>query len=390
MSVISISRDTQNNVSIVRMITTDALATVVTANYILNQMPNIRALNGGFWQWYKTDIIAVACSDQNAFLIFTDSTFDSVVAYGDQGSGIITPGLANELAFYAANGSTVSGLPTADNGLLVTNASGVPSISSTLPTGFVVALANGGTSASLVANDGGIFYSTATAGAILAGSATADQVLMSGLSSAPDWSNATYPSSTSAGQLIYSAAADQITGLNPIDSGALVTSATGLPTWLGPLTNGQIVIGSTGAIPVATTLTAGTGISIGNAAGAITITSTVSGSLTWNLVQSTSVALVANNGYVINDFALVHCSLPTTGCPFGALISICGFSTSSVAWVISQGAGQQIIMGAQSSTVGTGGSVLAPGPFDQIDLLCVVANTTFVVRNAVTQGFTFT
>lgn len=46
---------------------------------------------------------------------------------------------------------------------------------------------------------------------------------------------------------------------------------------VGPLTNGQIVIGSTGAGPQAATLTAGSGIAITNAAGAITITSTGSG-----------------------------------------------------------------------------------------------------------------
>lgn len=42
---------------------------------------------------------------------------------------------------------------------------------------------------------------------------------------------------------------------------------------LGPLTDGQLVIGSTGNAPVAGTLTAGTGISITNGAGSITIAS---------------------------------------------------------------------------------------------------------------------
>jgi hypothetical protein len=48
-------------------------------------------------------------------------------------SGVVSAGSINQLAWYAANGSTVSGLATANNGTLVTSAGGVPSIGSTLP-----------------------------------------------------------------------------------------------------------------------------------------------------------------------------------------------------------------------------------------------------------------
>jgi len=48
-------------------------------------------------------------------------------------------------------------------------------------------------------------------------------------------------------------------------------SAGGAITEAAALTNGQLLIGSTGAAPVAATLTAGNGIVITNAAGAITI-----------------------------------------------------------------------------------------------------------------------
>jgi len=56
-----------------------------------------------------------------------------------------------------------------------------------------IALNKGGTNAALTADNGGIFYSTATAGAILASTATAGQILRSGSSAAPSWSTATYP-----------------------------------------------------------------------------------------------------------------------------------------------------------------------------------------------------
>ncbi|MBN9090213.1 MAG: hypothetical protein J0J01_25155 [Reyranella sp.] len=51
-------------------------------------------------------------------------------------------------------------------------------------------------------------------------------------------------------------------------------SGGGVLGGVGPLTDGQVVIGSTGNPPQAQTLTAGTGISIANVAGSITLSST--------------------------------------------------------------------------------------------------------------------
>jgi len=56
------------------------------------------------------------------------------VDYGPSaGTGSVDVGAINELTYYAAAGDTVSGLTTANDGVLVTSATGVPSISSTLP-----------------------------------------------------------------------------------------------------------------------------------------------------------------------------------------------------------------------------------------------------------------
>jgi hypothetical protein len=54
----------------------------------------------------------------------------------------------------------------------------------------------------------------------------------------------------------------------------LYSGTAGLLTTTAAPTNGQILIGSTGAAPVAATLTAGTGMSITNAAGSITLNNT--------------------------------------------------------------------------------------------------------------------
>ncbi len=51
-------------------------------------------------------------------------------------SGIINAGTTNQMAWYAGNGSTISGLNTGNSGVLITSGAGVPSISSTLPSGI--------------------------------------------------------------------------------------------------------------------------------------------------------------------------------------------------------------------------------------------------------------
>lgn len=55
----------------------------------------------------------------------------------DTGGGV-SPGNINELAWYSATGNLVSGLATANSGVLVTSAGGVPSISTTLPAGLTI------------------------------------------------------------------------------------------------------------------------------------------------------------------------------------------------------------------------------------------------------------
>ena len=54
------------------------------------------------------------------------------------GSGTVTAGLINQLAWYSAGGTAVGGLTTANNGVLITSAGGVPSISTTLPSGLTI------------------------------------------------------------------------------------------------------------------------------------------------------------------------------------------------------------------------------------------------------------
>ena len=117
-------------------------------------------------------------------------------------------------------------------------------------TGTDIALADGGTGASLTASNGGIFYSTAGAGAILSGTATANQVLLSGASTTPAWSTATYPSTTTVNQILYSSATNVVSGLATAIDGVLITSHTGVPSILANSgTAGWVLTANSGAPP---------------------------------------------------------------------------------------------------------------------------------------------
>ncbi len=150
--------------------------------------------------------------------------------------------------------------------------------------GTDIPLADGGSNASLVASNGGIIYSTATAMAVLSGTATAGQLLRSGASSAPSWSTATFSDSPStsgkflisdgtnwitstsilpntvgssgkilrsngtvnsystatfadtysASTLLYSNGANTVTGLATANSGFLSTDSSGVPSIVAP------------------------------------------------------------------------------------------------------------------------------------------------------------
>ena len=246
-------------------------------------------------------------------------------------------------------------------------------INSPLPT----ALSLGGTNAALTASNGGIFYSTASAGAILSGTATANQILLSGSSAAPAWSTATYPSTTTINQLLYSSAANTISGLATANNGSLVTNNSGVPS-IQTLTAGQILIGTTGAAPKATTLTAGAGISISSASGSITISSTAS---TGNWVnQTSSITMTADTSYFANSGSLVTLTLPAV-CAQGTEFTVAGLGAGG--WKVAQAAGQFINFGNVVTTTGTGGSLESSNQYDVVYLVCTVANTQFSVLSSV-------
>lgn len=145
------------------------------------------------------------------------------------------------------------------------------------------------------------------------------------------------------------------------------------------LTNGQLLIGNSSSDPVAANISAGTGISITNGTGSITIASVGSG-LSWVDQTTTTVTMAINTGYVADNAALVTLTLPTTAA-LGSVMRIVGKGAGG--WTISQNSGQSIQFGSVSTTGGAGGSLSSTNTGDSIELVCITANTVFAVMSSV-------
>lgn len=82
----------------------------------------------------------------------------------------------------------------------------------------------------LTASNGGIVYSGAANLAILAGTATARQMLQSGATAAPAWSTTTWPATSTINRILYSSAANVIGEITTANGGLLNTSSGGVPS----------------------------------------------------------------------------------------------------------------------------------------------------------------
>jgi hypothetical protein len=172
----------------------------------------------------------------NGTTILSNNTLGSGVTTSSLTSvGTLTSGVWNATAIGAQYGGT---------GLNTSASTGVPSISSgTWSVNSQLPLSLGGTNANLTANNGGIVYSNASSLAILGGTATAGQCLISGANSTPSWATcATGANGTNYWQLNsnvlspYNSTLDLAVGGSATGSAFQVFGATGNATTSGNLT----------------------------------------------------------------------------------------------------------------------------------------------------------
>ena len=182
-------------------------------------------------------------------------------------------------------------------------------------------------------------------------------------------------------------AAGSTTTALTISDAQIVTLANALPVGSGGLgitttpSNGFIPIGN-GTNYVSSAITPGAGISVTNGAGTITIASTASG-LTWSGVAGTTQAAAVNSGYIIQNASQTTVTLPVTAA-IGSTIAIQGLGAAG--WVLAAGVGQTIKLGSATTT--SGGSLTSAAQYDTVQVVCIVANTTWSVSFTLSTGLT--
>lgn len=167
------------------------------------------------------------------------------------------------------------------------------------------------------------------------------------------------------------------TGITVTQHSPLVGAASNGITSIGPLTNGQLLIGNTGSDPSAATLTAGSGVSITNGSGSITI-STAGGGFSWTTVTGTTQSMAVENGYVANNASLITFTLPSSA-SVGDSIQIIGLGAGGFSLVLNSG---QLIRFGNQVTTTSSGSISSTNQYDSLNIVCIVTNTTWSVRAA--------
>lgn len=152
----------------------------------------------------------------------------------------------------------------------------------------------------------------------------------------------------------------------------------------GLYTNGQIWIGRTAVNAGGThidvgTITGGTGITVTNGAGTITISASGSAALNWQAIGANQ-ALAVNNGYICTTGAALSLSLPATA-SVGQIVEVS--LDGSTSFTITQAAGQSIRLGSVATTTGVGGSLVSTARGDSIRLVCSVANLNWNVISSI-------
>jgi hypothetical protein len=107
-----------------------------------------------------------------------------------------------------------------------------------------------------------------------------------------------------------------------------------------------------------------------------------SASITWVAASSTPITAAVNTGYYITDASQVTITLPAVAAA-GSIVAIAGNGAGG--WILQPGSGQTI----KVINVSAGTSITSAEQYDCIEVICVVANTTWVARNFVTTGFTY-
>lgn len=99
MAITSIVRDLTSP-NIVRVGSSDTLATVAGAGYITAQIPNTTALNHGLWEWVVGDLVEVAASDGSDIFRFDGIDFSTLIQLPGGNGSVTLPVVSDDFTVF--------------------------------------------------------------------------------------------------------------------------------------------------------------------------------------------------------------------------------------------------------------------------------------------------
>ncbi len=170
-------------------------------------------------------------------------------------------------------------------------------------------------------------------------------------------------------------------GSTLILTGTLVVGNGGTGTATAP-SAGQIPIGTSGGVYTPAAINSGSGIIVANGSGTITVSAT-GGGVSWTSIAGTTQAAAVNSGYIVANASQTTITLPATAA-IGDTVKIRGLGAAG--WILAANTGQTIKY--VTATTSSGGSLTSAEQYDNIEVTCIVANTTWTVASAATTGLT--
>ena len=182
------------------------------------------------------------------------------------------------------------------------------------------------------------------------------------------------------GGLTVTAGSTTLTPLAAARNGIVKSSTTGvLSALIDSNTDGQVLISSSLGDPAWASLTAGANITITPGPNSISIASTASGGISWTEITAATIALVADNGYILNRAGGVAATLPATAA-VGTIIAIVGQGAGG--WTVAQNANQIIHFSGVDTSTGIAGSLASTNRYDSFEMICTVTDLEWVVRSS--------
>jgi hypothetical protein len=119
MPITSIKRDWGAGLAILRIVSNDVSGTVFASGYLAAQKPVINLINNGNFDFSGTDYVLVVYSTGWSFASLSSDY--STLIQTPSGTGTVNSGTENQLGFYEANGTTISGLTLGTNLSITSN-----------------------------------------------------------------------------------------------------------------------------------------------------------------------------------------------------------------------------------------------------------------------------